>query len=63
MASSIGFEPMTLCLEGRVPVLTVHDSFIILAEHEKALRKQMEGQYKHLLNIDWETDIKTKTEY
>ena len=23
----------------------------------------MEGQYKHLLNIDWETDIKTKTEY
>ena len=56
-------EEVLQYIKGGVPVLTVHDSFIILAEHEKALRKQMEGQYKHLLNIDWETDIKTKTEY
>ena len=49
--------------KGNIPVLTIHDSFLIAQEHEAELKKQMEGQYRFLLKLKRETKIKTKTEY
>ena len=37
--------------KGNIPVLTIHDSFLIAQEHEAELKKQIEGQYRFLLKL------------
>jgi len=49
--------------KGGVPVLTVHDSFLIEASFEKTLRWQMEAQYKLEMDVKFNTPVPTKTEW
>lgn len=47
---------------GGVPVLTIHDSFVVSSELEDVLRWQMEAQYKLELGLKWNKEIPTKKE-
>ena len=47
---------------GGIPVLTIHDSFVISSELEDVLKWQMEAQYKLELGLKWNKEIPTKKE-
>ena len=48
---------------GGVPILTVHDSFVIDAKYEEILKWQMEAQYKLELGVKFNKPVPTKTEW
>ena len=48
---------------GGVPILTIHDSFVIEASYEDILRWQMEAQYKLEMGVKWNKPVPTKTEW
>ena len=49
--------------KGGIPILTVHDSFIVQSDFEDILRWQMEAQYKLEMNLKWNAPVDTKTEW
>ena len=49
--------------KGGIPVLTVHDSFLIDSGLENVLKWQMEAQYKLELGVKFDTEVPTKTEW
>ena len=57
------FERYPKYYKGGVPVLTVHDSFIIDSSFEDVLRWQMEAQYKLEMGVKFNTAVPTKTEW